>query len=234
MPKTTKAPMSVRGFEGFAPGALDFFTELDAHQTRDWFLEHKARYEQTIRDPLGRLVGSLSLAFAAQDIPLTGDPVKSLFRIHRDVRFSKDKRPYKTNASAVLTRDGTKQSQGLVYIQLGPEGGFAAAGFYALEPDDLERFRRRILAAPDRWTAAEDALAANGLALSRDHGALRLPRGYHKDEVGALEDVIRLKSFTVSMPLDRADIVSPELVDKVAGFAARALPLLRFGWSALA
>ena len=144
MAKKAGTPSPEPGFDGFAPDALDFFTEFVDHQTRDWFLENKERYEQSIREPLGRLVASLSLAFAAHDIPLFGDPKSSLFRINRDVRFSKHKRPYKTNASAVLTSDGTKRSQGLVYIHLAPEGCFAAAGFYALEPDDLEHSRDRL------------------------------------------------------------------------------------------
>jgi uncharacterized protein (TIGR02453 family) len=234
MAKAAKTTSPVPGFEGFAPGALDFFTELDAHQSRDWFLENKARYEQSIREPLGRLVASLSLAFAARDIPLLGDPKSSLFRINRDVRFSKDKRPYKTNAGAVLTRDGVKQSQGLVYIHIDPAGSFAAAGFYAPEPSDLERFRRRILSAPQAWEAVEATLNAAGLTLSREGMATRLPRGFTADQVGAHAEVIRLKSFIVRRPLPQAELVSPALIDRIVELAAGSQALLEFGWAALA
>lgn len=233
MPQTKGQPAEPAPFDGFAPHALDFFTELDANQNRDWFLANKARYEATIRDPLAQLVGSLTLAFAVHDIPLMGDPKTSLFRINRDVRFAHDKRPYKTNASAVLTRDGTKHAQGLLYIQLGPDECFAAAGFYAIEPDDLERFRRRILAHPDRWDAVERALAKDGLTLMRDNATVRLPRGYDAEQVGALADVIRLKSFIVSVPLDADDLTSPGLIDRITALATSALPLLEFGWAAL-
>ena len=234
MAKSAKTSTGIGAFEGFANGALDFFAELDAHQTRDWFLENKGRYEQLIQTPLGRLVTSLSLAFAAHDIPLSGDPKASLFRINRDVRFSRDKRPYKTNASAVLTRDGTKRSQGLVYIHLAPEGCFAAAGFYALEPDDLERFRRKIVTSPKAWIAVEEALATGGLTLSRDDAAVRLPRGYTVEQVGANADVIRLKSFIVSRPLTTADLASSALIDRIVALAAGSQALLDFGWGALA
>jgi uncharacterized protein (TIGR02453 family) len=77
-------------FNGFGPGALPFFHDLGANQTRDWFLANKAVYEGQVRAPLAALVEALAFAFAAHDIPLTGDPKRALFRIHRDVRFSKD------------------------------------------------------------------------------------------------------------------------------------------------
>lgn len=221
-------------FEGFAPRALDFFNELEAHQTRDWFLANKDRYERLIREPLGQLVGSVALAFAVHDVPLTGDAKTSLFRINRDVRFSNDKRPYKTNASAVLTRDGIKRSQGLVYIHLAPDECFVAAGFYQLEPEQLEAFRRRILDRRKDWYAVTAALDDAGLSLSRDGAMIRLPRGYDADTVGDLADDIRLKSFVVTQPIDRAAIETPELIDTIVALAQMVEPLLHFGWSALA
>ena len=233
MARTAKPSTDPLPFEGFAPDAFDFFTELDTHQTREWFLEHKQRYETSIHQPLGALVTSLSLAFAAHDIPLIGDPKTSLFRINRDVRFSNDKRPYKTNASAVLTRDGTKRSQGLVYIQLGPDECFAAAGFYALEPDQLEAFRRHILAQPNKWAGVVAALSAGGMELSHDDATVRLPRGFDAASVGKLVDTIRLKSFVVRMPLTRHQIASSDLIDEIVGMARATMPLLEFGWAAL-
>ena len=233
MARTVKPSPDPVPFEGFAPNALDFFTELDAHQTRDWFIENKRRYESSIHQPLGTLVTSLSLAFAAHDIPLMGDPKTSLFRINRDVRFSHDKRPYKTNASAVLTRDGTKRSQGLVYIQLGPDECFAAAGFYALEPNQLEAFRRHVLAHSEQWSRAVAALSAGGMELSHDDATVRLPRGFDTASVGELSDTIRLKSFVVRMPLTRRQIESSDGIEDIVDMARAALPLLEFGWAAL-
>lgn|GEM_PF-2320097 len=95
-------------------------------------------------------------------IPLTGDPKTSLFRINRNVRFSQGKRPYKTNASVGLTRDGPKRSQGLVYIQIGSGECFAATGFFALKPDQLVLFRRHILAQPNQWCRMRWRLASWG------------------------------------------------------------------------
>ncbi|CAN7501952.1 DUF2461 domain-containing protein [Caulobacter sp. LjRoot300] len=124
--------MTRTSFPGFAAADLAFLTGLAAHNDRDWFTANRAVYDQRLKPTLAALIDALNAAFAARDLPLAGDPKKSVFRIHRDVRFSKDKRPYKTHVSATLTRanlDGTwqKLSPGLVYVHIEPEGGPAPA-----------------------------------------------------------------------------------------------------------
>ncbi|GGL41988.1 DUF2461 domain-containing protein [Caulobacter rhizosphaerae] len=124
--------MTRTSFPGFAAADLAFLTGLAAHNDRDWFTANRAAYDDRLKPTLAALIDALNAAFAARDLPLAGDPKKSVFRIHRDVRFSKDKRPYKTHVSATLTRanlDGTwqKLSPGLVYVHIEPEGGPAPA-----------------------------------------------------------------------------------------------------------
>jgi uncharacterized protein (TIGR02453 family) len=221
-------------FTGFGRGVLGFFAELDAAQNRDWFEANKPRYEAESRGPMASLVASLGFALAARDHPLSGDPKRALFRIHRDVRFGHDKRPYKTNVSAVLTRDGDKKSQGLLYIDVGLSGCFAALGFYMPDPAQLAAIRERIMTAPARWAAVEAALAGAGLSLSQDAAAARLPRGIDPARASGLETVLRLKHFTISRPIGPDELVDPALVDGLADFAEAGRPLLEFGWSALA
>ena len=119
--------MTRTSFPGFAAADLAFLTGLAAHNDREWFTANRAVYDDRLKPALAALIDALNAAFAARDLPLAGDPKKSLFRIHRDVRFSKDKRPYKTHVSATLTRDGQKLSPGLVYVHIEPEGGPAPA-----------------------------------------------------------------------------------------------------------
>ena len=119
--------MTRTSFPGFAPADLAFLTSLAAHNDREWFTANRAIYDDRLKPTLGALIEALNVAFAARDLPLAGDPKKSVFRIHRDVRFSKDKKPYKTHVSATLTRDGMKLSPGLVYVHIEPEGGPAPA-----------------------------------------------------------------------------------------------------------
>lgn len=237
-PRARRAPVggppAAEPFTGFPPGALGFLSELAANQTRDWFEANRHRYEGDVRAPLGRLVGSLTFALAAAGVPLIGDPVKSLFRIHRDVRFSKDKSPYKTNAGAILTRDGSKSRQGLLYIHLDPAGSFVAGGFYMPEPEQLMALRRRIAERQSDWLAVEAAMTKAKLAFTTELVAARLPKPFVAEEVAAVADAIRLKSFETQRPLTAAMLARPDLVDRIVQFAKDARPLLEFGWAALA
>ncbi len=226
--------MTPAGFTGFGTGLPAFFRGLAGAQNREWFLQHKPVYEAEVREPLARLVASLTLAFVAHDLPLRGDAKTLMFRINRDVRFSKDKRPYKTTASAVWTRDGTKHSQGLFYFQVGADAAMAACGFYGPEPDQLQAMRAAIAAQPERWLEVEETLEERDLPLSREHMLARLPRGFDAEATAEVADAIRCTSWVVSRPIDMKDVTRPELVDQLAAVAVAATPLLTFGWSALA
>lgn len=119
-------------FSGFSPADLAFLSGLAAHNDRDWFTANRAAYDEGLKPALGDLIAALNPVLEARGLPLRGDPRKSQFRIHRDVRFSNDKRPYKTHVSATLTRTGpdglwSKMSPGMIYIHIEPEGGAAPA-----------------------------------------------------------------------------------------------------------
>src|SRR5215207_3649524 len=87
-------------FTGFQPEAVEFLAELAANNDRAWFQPRKAEYERLLKEPLEALCVALDERFQARGIPLRADPAKSPFRIYRDVRFAKDKSPYKTNLGA--------------------------------------------------------------------------------------------------------------------------------------
>jgi uncharacterized protein (TIGR02453 family) len=233
MARPSPAPAAPGPFAGFGSGALPFFETLAANQTRDWFQAHKDVYENEVRVPFLALVDALSFAFAAHDIPLAGDPKRSLFRIHRDVRFSKDKSPYKTNAGAVITRDGSKDSPGLLYIQVGGTGSFTGVGFYGLEPKDLGVVRRAIADDPDRWLAVRAELNAAGLDFSMGSALARLPKGFEALAGSPVEGDLKLRNLIVSRPIAADRLQDAALIDDIVAFAAAGLPLLRFGWSAL-
>ena len=221
-----------QSFTGFGPKALQFFHELAMHNDREWFQDNKLVYEKEVQQPMAALITSLVGELARRGIPLTGIPKRSMFRIHRDVRFSNDKSPYKTQAGAVLTHDGTKNSQGLLYIHVSPEGSFTAAGFYHPEPAQLEAIRRAIAAAPERFLAVEKALQKVRLTLSQGEALKRLPRGFEDFPAGPTAEILKLKSFVVHRDLSEASLARPRLVKEIADFAEEALPLLKFGWAA--
>ena len=221
-------------FEGFGPDAFRFLQALDFHQSRDWFAENRAIYEAQLREPL--LAFGEEGAARARDagLAMRFDARKGPFRINRDVRFSKDKSPYNKHVSAVLSADGTKGDYGVLYVHVGLEETFFAAGFWALPKEVLEPFRRHVLTYPDRYRALVEALGGDGLTFG-DEGALkRLPRGYDDPGDPVLGAALRLRGFTVSESFPRELVHSRALLDRFGAFAASAKPLLDWGRAILA
>ena len=227
-----KARPDQPAFTGFGPKALDFFRALAFHQDKGWFEDNRPLYDSDVKAPLVALVQVLSGDMERLGLPLRGD-ARSLFRLHRDVRFSKDKRPYKTNGGAVLTRDGSKKNPGLLYIHIDPEGCFTAAGFYRPEPPELLALRRRIARQPADFRTVVAALGKAGLDLAAMDDLTRLPRGFDTQD-DDLAAAFRKRSFVVRRPISDTALRKAGLVDHIAGFAREAAPLLQFGWAALA
>ena len=219
-------------FQGFKPSATRFFKDLAVNQNKAWFNAHKAEYEQHVKAPLGALVLAVTERLAPSNLPLIGDPKRSLFRIHRDVRFSIDKSPYKTNASAVLSVNGSKTAQGLIYFQLGADETFVAAGFYMPMPNDLKLLRVGMVQDPEGWLSVRKGLKKQGLALMTEGALVRLPKGFESAPT-AVHDDLRLKSWAVSKRIPLAMARSPELVNAIAWLALSCADLLEFGWTSL-
>jgi uncharacterized protein (TIGR02453 family) len=222
-------------FSGFGPNALPFLKALAFHQNKEWFEANRATYEADLKTPMGDLVEDLAAAFARAGIPLKGHRKSSPFRIHRDVRFAKNKDPYKTNVGAVMTRiGGAKNEPGLFYVHVAVEGCFTAAGFYDPAPETLAKLRGAMARAPKAWKQTLAKLDKAGLAPSPDYALKRNPRGFEEVEDEAILAGLRHKSIIVRRPLAQARIATPALVDDLVGFARDALPLLAWGWDAIA
>jgi uncharacterized protein (TIGR02453 family) len=220
-------------FQGFGPRALPFFKALDFHQDKAWFEDNRAIYEAEVLGPLGALILDLAEACAERGIPLRGTPKGSIFRIHRDVRFSKDKRPYKTHAGAVMTRTGNKSDPGLFYVHVAPTGSFVAAGVYHPEPDRLRALRAAMCDKPARFSAMENSLAAKDLSLDPDFALKRPPREAASVDDPALVRALKFTSLVTRRPIDPDLVERPSLLEHCLAFIADARPLLDFAWSVL-
>ena len=231
---TSRGALADSTFAGFRPAAFDFLRELAQVQNREWFQAHKATYDHEVRVPMAALVTDLTAELQRRGLPFQGDPKRSVFRINRDVRFSKDKRPYKAHASAALTRDGEKMSPGVLYIHLDPLGSFAAAGFFRPPPEALQDIREAVASRTPAYRHVVEELAKQGLVLARDEDALkRAPQGFEGANAPDILEALRRKSHIVRRPVADQEIEGPSLVRSLADFADAALPLLRFGWTAL-
>jgi uncharacterized protein (TIGR02453 family) len=219
-------------FKGFQPAATRFFKELAANQNREWFAEHRAEHEAFVKAPMGTLLQAVTARLASTPLPLAGDPKRSLFRINRDVRFSADKSPYKTNASGIWSRDGSKTSPGLVYFQFGADEILAAAGFYMPMPEDLQNLRKGMVRDTKGWLSVRNGLTQQGLSLMTEGALVRVPKGFESAPEAVHED-LRLKSWAVSRSIPLRIARSPELVETLAELALSCADLLEFGWMAL-
>jgi uncharacterized protein (TIGR02453 family) len=221
-------------FAGFSSKALPFFKALKFHQSREWFEANRETYESAVKGPMGDLVEEVAERLGQAKIPIKGDRKSSLFRVHRDVRFSANKDPYKTNSGVVLSRSGNKNDPGLLYFHLSPEECFFAAGFYQPDPVKLARLRAAAARGPRPFKAMTAKLKKAGLALSAEDSLKRAPRGFEALEDPEIAAATRLKSLICLRAVPEVAIASPALVEDFCAFARDALPLLKWGWDAIA
>lgn len=220
-------------FKGFGNKALPFLKALGFHQDRDWFAGNKALYDSDVKDPLGDLVEAASARFAKAGIPLKGSRKTSLYRVYRDVRFSKNKDPYNTHASALLTRSGTKKDNGFVYVHISNEHSFIASGFYGLDGDQLRALRELIVREPDAMHTFVKDMARSGRTLSLEGALKRTPRGFDHVTDQQVIGWLRLKHMTFMEDIDNAMITTPALLDRITDLAKASVPFLDFGWRAI-
>jgi len=216
-------------FNGFGEKAIPFLKALNFHQSREWFQENRDLFEQELREPLGDLVDVLSERFAAAGLKLKGDRKKSQFRINRDVRFSKDKRPYTDHVSAILSPDGTKMEQGVFFVHIGTERCFAAVAWWQPAPALLQAMRTAIAEKPKAFRSMVSRLERNGLEIGPEGRLKRAPRGFEAVVEPDLAAAVRNRHFVVRHEIDPAAIHRPALADELLDFALRAKPLLDWG-----
>lgn len=221
-------------FEGFTPAGLDFLTVLAQNNERDWFQANKKTYHQTVRDPFIAFIEALSYRLDGSGLNLRGGK-HSVFRIHRDTRFSKDKTPYKTHAGGVLSYSGTKKDErGIVYVQFASDGGFVAAGFYQPESKVLRAIREAIAQNPEAALSITQALAEKRLPLQATSSLKRMPRGFEDYADSDVVDLLKMKGHIMRKSLSPKQWQSPKIIETVAQFAQDSYPWLDFGREAIA
>jgi uncharacterized protein (TIGR02453 family) len=204
-----------RGSRWFTPELFVFLEELRLHNDRDWFDRNKERYVAHVRDPMLRFIADVAPALARVAPRLVADPRPvggSLFRIHRDTRFSRDKTPYKTNAAASFRHEAGRDVHGPgLYVSLAPgeiEGG---GGMWRPEAEPLRLVRASIVERPAAWRRA---LAAPGLSRLTWWGEslARTPRAFPPDH--PLDAWLRRKDFAAGVELSEREALSAGFLDR--------------------
>jgi uncharacterized protein (TIGR02453 family) len=220
---TTAAPTT---FGGFTPDAIQFLVDLAANNERSWFQPRKAEFERLLKTPLEALCVALGELFERRDIPLSADPARSPFRIYRDVRFSKDRSPYKTHVAASFAWAGGGDGRAGGYFSFAPGEIYVGGGKWHPEPAWLRAWRTAVATEPARVHGAIDDPVFLATFGHIDGDRLkRTPPGYPADHPEAA--LLTLKDVTFGRRLSDAEAMSPTLPETIADAFAVATPVMR-------
>ncbi len=224
-------------FTGFRPEAIQFLADLAENNDRAWFQPRKVDYERLLKEPLEALIVALADRFEARKIPLSADPARSPFRIYRDVRFSKDKSPYKTNVAASFPwaeggdADGPhgfgESGNPGGYFHMAPGEVYVGGGMWHPPTAKLTAFRAAVAADPAsvRRLIDEREFVETFGSISGDK-LKRVPPGFRPDHPEA--ELLKHKDLTFGRRLADDDVMSPQLVDLIADSFAIAAPVMRW------
>jgi len=215
----------------FGPELFTFLRDLRDNNEREWFKANRKRYEEAVKQPALRFIE----AFAA---PLAGISPHyravakavggSLFRIHRDTRFSADKTPYKTNTGLHFRHSAAKNAYAPgFYLHLGPDEVFGGGGIWHPDSAALKKIRTAIVERADEWGAL---MAEHGYDLGGD-SLKRPPRGFPKEHEHLTD--LKRKDFVVMHALDEEDALQPDFLERFTAICAAQAPLNKFICTAL-
>lgn len=212
----------------FTKDFTKFFKDLAGNNNRDWFQENKKRYEASIKNPFEVFIQDMITRLEKEDKRMATTPKDAIFRIYRDVRFSKDKTPYKIQASAIISPGGKKdKSTPGVYLELGPEHVRFYSGMYVLEKEQLHKVRSFIsdnLKAFDKVISAKDFKSNFSEILGDKHK--RIPPEFQ--DVHKEQPLIANKSFYFYSQLKPGVVTDPDLASKLMDAYRIAKPVMKF------
>jgi uncharacterized protein (TIGR02453 family) len=210
---------------------LEFFRELRENNHKAWFDINRKRYEDVKKD-YHRLIEEILLKMQIFDKSLSHLHVKDCtFRINRDIRFSKDKTPYKTHLSIIMSPFGKSMENAAYYVHLDENNGsFAGGGIYMPGSETLKKIRAEISGfyedLEEILTSKDFAKTFQGLDSDENVVLTRPPKGYDAEHPAI--ELLKFKSFTATKPLDNKLLTDPKGVEAVAEILKKIKPLNDF------
>ncbi len=208
---------------------LQFLTDLKRNNTKEWFDVHRKRYEaakENVQNITGELIKALGVHDEDIALLLSKD---CTFRINRDVRFSKNKTPYKTNISAIFSKGGKKADTAGFYVHIEPGGAFVAAGYWNPEAKKLACVRQEIDYNFAEWKkilGAKKFKETFAEGLSKEDMLQRPPKGYNAENPAI--DFIKLKSFIVTKKMTDAELQDKSFIKNIVSIFTAVKPMLDF------
>jgi uncharacterized protein (TIGR02453 family) len=210
------------------PETLQFLKAVSDNNNREWFAEHKPEFEAAKADVIA-FISILVPELAAVDPAFPKDtvPAKCLLRIYRDVRFSKDKVPYKTNMGIFFAVRGKAGTEPGYYINLEPSNCLFAAGYWQPDAAALKSIREEIDYNQEEFLTITQAESFTSVfSIGKEDTLKTAPKGYPKEH--PLIDVLKLKSFTAIYHLDDKDFFKPTIVKKLKTAFESIYPFILF------
>lgn len=212
----------------FTRDFIDFFAELSANNNRDWFHENKKRYENSVKVPFENFVQDMIYKIHEDDENLMVTPKEAIFRIYRDVRFSKDKTPYKTHVSSVIGTGGRiNLTDPGTYIEFGADHLRFYGGIYQPSKDQLENVRIYISENLDEFESLiKEKNFKKYFGIVRGEQNKRIPKIFN--EVAEVQPLIANKQFYYFTELEPQKIISKNLTNTLMKFYLVAKPMNSF------
>ena len=228
--------MTKHWFSGFPEDLFRFLEELSMNNNREWFTANKRRYQTSVVTPVSDFIQAMGARLNRISPHFTADPRPnggSMFRIYRDTRFSRDKRPYKENVGCHFRHAADKSAHALgFYLHLQPGEVFAGAGIWLPPGPALDKIRSAIAEQPNRWSkVVGDKRLVRRFGEIEGDSLKRPPAGFAADHPFMAD--LKRKSFFVRQSLGDAAALTPKCIDEVAESYADAKPLMRFVAAAL-
>jgi uncharacterized protein (TIGR02453 family) len=212
----------------FPAGTLSFLRRLKRNNRREWFNAHRDEYERDVRDPMIAVIERLAIDFQSFAPDLVANPKRSLYRIYRDIRFSEDKKPYKTHVAAVFPcRDLPKHEGAGMYLHVAPDGVWVGGGLWAPQTPQLQTIREHVALNHRRLRAIVTAPAFRKVVGTLEGDRMqRVPRGFPKDHPAA--EYLRHRQFLAGAEFPASFATSPKFYRGVLGVFRSISPLVRF------
>ena len=218
----------------FTAESLGFLRGLARHNEKTWFEAHRGDYERHVKEPMAELVREMDVRLSALAPEITGDPKRSMFRLHRDIRFSKDKSPYKANAACWFfhkragSRVGSEAEEGSAgfYFHLEPGRSMIGGGLWMPPKNSLGKIREAIAEKPRVFESVARTLEKRFDGLDTEHMLKRMPQGFPETHPAA--KWLKYQSFVSGRVIPDARVTGPQLGRVLEQEFCALLPLVRF------
>ena len=210
----------------FSPALFAFLGELSENNDRAWFTENKTRYERDLREPAIRFILDFGPRLQSISPHFRADPRKSggsLFRIHRDVRFSTDKSPYKTYTGIQFRHEAGKSAHAPgFYLHLEPKSCFVGVGIWRPDSPTIKAIRQAIVDDPSAWQAASGDTGFANMFELRGERLKRVPRGF--DAAHPLAEDLKWKDHIGVVDITPDEVTDPDFMDRFNSRCVAATP----------